>query len=282
MWQLLALGSMLSFTFENIALKFSLFRDQPAITAFFLRLVVLILLFPFLLIFFQKTSFWFWIVAVLSAFLNTFALFSYVSALKYAEISEVMPFFGLTPIILVFTSFLILGELPTIAGFVGIVLIFIATYVLNLKSNEILSPLYGVYRNKGQQYAILTALLWGLTSDLNKIGVLLSNPIFFIFAECLFISIFFLPIFLKESQKRVYDYFDHRLLFPGILETFTLLLQYTALMFAPVAYIIAIKRTSIFTTSLVGGFVFKEKELVKRVLVAMLVVAGIILITLFG
>jgi len=55
----------------------------------------------------------------------------------------------------------------------------------------------------------------------------------------------------------------------------------TAYTMAIVPYVVSIKRTSILISVLMGGLIFKEKQLGKRLLAVLIMLAGVILITLF-
>ena len=70
--------------------------------------------------------------------LNIIAVTLYLKALKITDLSLSVPIMSFTPLFLIFTSFFLLGEFPTVFGLLGIFLIVIGSYILNItkKSNS--------------------------------------------------------------------------------------------------------------------------------------------------
>ena len=64
--------------------------------------------------------------------LDIIALLLYMKAIKVSPLSLTLPFLSLTPVFLIGTSYIILGERPDRSGFIGIVLVVIGAYLLNV------------------------------------------------------------------------------------------------------------------------------------------------------
>ncbi len=64
-----------------------------------------------------------------------------------------------TPLFLVFISPLIVGEFPTAKGLIGIILIVVGSYLLNvnLKEKGILFPIKSLMKNKATRYMLIVA-----------------------------------------------------------------------------------------------------------------------------
>lgn len=79
------------------------------------------------------------------------AIFLYSKAIKVSPFSLTILFLSLTPVFLIVTSFLILGDLPDRSGLIGIFLIACGMYLLNLPygQKEILAPLRSIVKEKG-------------------------------------------------------------------------------------------------------------------------------------
>src|SRR4030067_3694790 len=69
------------------------------------------------------TDFYFWLAIGTGLPLETLALILNLKAIKLSPLSLTMPFLGLTPVFLIFTSFIMLGEFPDLPGIAGILLI---------------------------------------------------------------------------------------------------------------------------------------------------------------
>ena len=65
----------------------------------------------------------FWLIVLIAMPLEMIAMFMYMRAIKTSPLSLIIPLLGLTPIIMIFTSFLMINELPNTIGFIGILVI---------------------------------------------------------------------------------------------------------------------------------------------------------------
>jgi drug/metabolite transporter (DMT)-like permease len=65
----------------------------------------------------------FWIAAFATIVINIFAILLYFKALDSSDISLVMPMLCFTPSFLILTSYIILGEVPSLNGILGICMI---------------------------------------------------------------------------------------------------------------------------------------------------------------
>jgi uncharacterized membrane protein len=68
------------------------------------------------------------------------------------------------------------------------------------------------------------------------------------------------------------------LLFIAILTVAYRYTEILAIKIAPVALVLSVKRISIFIAVIIGGKIFKEKELIKKVIAAALILGGSFLI----
>ncbi|MBI3583222.1 MAG: EamA family transporter [Nitrospinae bacterium] len=112
---------------------------------------------PFLLltvpfIEFPKIDFTFILTCILLIPLEITAILLYVEAIKISSLSMTLPFLSFTPLFLIMTSYLILGELPDKSGFVGILLVASGAYLLNIHTIRygILEPLRAIRRERGR------------------------------------------------------------------------------------------------------------------------------------
>src|SRR3989344_5270685 len=102
--------------------------------------------------------------------INIVATILYFNALHMTDLSLCTPMLSFSPIFLIFTSFFMLGELPTRYGMGGIALIVIGTYILNTTNNHtsMLDPLREIVKNKGVMYMLLVTFLFSFTSNFDK------------------------------------------------------------------------------------------------------------------
>ncbi len=285
LWALYSLLSAFSWaTADVFTKKISKADDYILILARFLFATPFVLLLLFF-IEIPKLDNIFWFVLSLAIPVEVLAWILYIKAIRISSLSLVTPFLALTPLFLVFTSFVILKELPTPIGFFGIFLVVIGTYTLNLKEYKrgILEPFKAIFKEKGCIYMIIVAFLFSITANLGKILVLKSSPLFFsaIYFPLLVIPFLIIAYFtLREKITQLKSNF--RNLFPiGLFFAFMVIFHNFAIQLVIVPYMISIKRTSSIFSVLYGHFIFKEKNIKERLAGAFIMVIGAALIILF-
>ena len=205
-------------------------------------------------------------------------------AFKESDASIVTPMFALSPILVVGTSFVILGETPSPLGLVGILLITLGAYILKIKeSNNLLDPIKKLWDEKGIKLILIVILIYSVTSNIDKIGVNESSTVMWPLTIYLLSSIFMTPIMIKKSsdwrQKIKKDWKPLSLL--GLLGGTSIILQMMAFKLTLVSYVVAIKRISIPITVVLGLLMLEEKEGFKeRIEGSILMAIGAILISI--
>lgn len=123
------------------------------------------------------------IALVTDGLLNVVTIVLYMRAIKISDLSITVPLVAFTPLFLLLTSPLILGEYPAPLGIVGIVLIVFGSYILNIRkiNEDILGPFKAILKDRGPKLMLIVAFLFSITSNIDKIGVQNSSPIFWVF-----------------------------------------------------------------------------------------------------
>ncbi len=227
----------------------------------------------------------FWMAIFISGTLNIATAILYLKAIKLSDLSLVSPLATFTPLFLLITSPLIIGEFPTLFGLVGILLIVFGSYILNLKEKKkgVLAPFKALLNNKGARLMLLVAFIWSITSNFDKIGLQNSSPIFYGIAINIFITIGITPFIFLKSRKNIKQIPKNlKSLIPvGIFHGLMIAFHMIAISMTLVAYLISIKRTSAVLSVLFGSLIFKEKGLKERILGAVIMILGVLFITLF-
>lgn len=226
----------------------------------------------------------FWVALLIGGSLNILAFTLYVRALKLADLSLTVPLVTLTPLFLLATSPLIVQEWPTWADGVGVVMLVIGSYVLNLRSPtssapNIWSPLLAMASNPGSRLMLCVAFIWSITSNFDKIGVVNSSPLCWAFALFTVIAAGMVPFVLRRGLKPLVAQWQ-LLVVTGGFNAIAITFQMLALTLAPVAQVIAVKRMSALLSVLFGHFFFGEKGLRERLLGAAIMVAGVVVMSL--
>jgi len=267
--------------------KKSLKNIDEYVVSFASRLIVSLLLLPILFfIEIPQLNSQFWFALITSGTLLSLNTILYMKAIKYSDISLAMPMISFTPLFLLLTSPIMVGEFPNFFGLAGILLIVMGSYVLNLKQKNYgyLAPFKKLLTDKGPRLMLCVAFIWSIGSNFDKIGVINSSPLFWGLSMAIFMTIFLLPIAIYKSKCRLKELPKKiKNIFPiGLSSALELPFHMYAIQLALVSYVISIKRTSIIMSVLFGYFFFKEKNIKKRLIGAAVMVVGVLLITLFG
>ncbi len=225
------------------------------------------------------------IALIISGILNIFANIFYFKALKSTDIGLSVPFVTFTPVFLLITSPLILGEIPSKFGIIGILFIFLGSYLLNIsKFHEgFFAPFKALLKNKGSRYILLVAFIWSISANYDKMGILSSSPFFWLISVNLFITIFMMPIVFYKSSDKLYQIKENikGLYLISLVGSLSLISQMIALSMALVPYVISIKRLSTVIALIISYFLFKEKDLKGKLLGVSVMVLGVAIISIF-
>jgi len=226
----------------------------------------------------------FWIALLIGGSLNLVATVVFMKAIKHSDLSLTIPMITFTPLFLLITSPIMLGEFPNLMGLIGVILIVMGAYIMKLKHMKrgLFAPFRALIKEKGPRLMLLVAFIWSITSNFDKIGVMNSSPMFWVAATGLFMAIVMLPVMLFKSKNSISNIKSgYKVLIPmGIFGVASSIFQMTAISMTLVAYVISIKRTSAIMSVLFGHFLFKEKGLKERLIGVVIMVLGVVLITL--
>jgi uncharacterized membrane protein len=244
---------------------------------------VLLLLLPLIKI--PELDRMFWIATALALPLEILAIVLYIKAIRISDLSLVLPFLSLTPVFLIFFSWIILGEKVSTEGTIGIILVATGGYTLQASSilKGPLEPLRALFRNKGVLYMIAVAFIYSITSSLGKMAILHSSALFFPILYFSLVTLFFSPLVCLNLRRDIYKKVNLRkdikgAAFAGGLYGLMIITHMIAISISNVAYMIAIKRSSMLMGSIYGFVIFKEKGIKERVFGAFLMLVGILLI----
>ncbi len=221
----------------------------------------------------------FWWALAARTLLDGTALILFFQAIRSSDISVTIPMISFTPVFLLLTSPLI-GEIIPPLGMLGVSLVVLGAYVTHsMRAGGVLEPLKAMISEKGPRLMLIVALLWTGSSTFHRIGIDASNAFAWNFFGSLALILALLPlVILKRNRLRGTLRSGWWLLAGGAAyalgDTFLML----AITHGTVAYSIAIKRLSILGSVLMGGWLFKEVGLGRRLTGASVMVLGAIVI----
>jgi drug/metabolite transporter (DMT)-like permease len=225
----------------------------------------------------------FWLAFSVSLGINLIAWPLFVRSIQLSDISLVMPLVAFTPVFILGVEFVVLGAVPQGLGLVGILLIVLGAYVLNVRKGMggIFEPLTSLARNRGAVLMLIVAALWSISATVEKITVVESSPAFYLTALSVGFALVFSPVVALRVDKPLQKLRGQwvRLAGAGLLTGAMAGFQMHAIQTTPlVNYVVSIKRAGMLVSVIVGWLIFKEKNILFRLIGAALMVAGVALI----
>ena len=242
---------------------------------------------------------------VVTTLLNILGTTLTFRALSSSDISLSIPMLSFTPIFLVGTAALLLGEFPSVAGILGIFIIVSGSYILNTATEHerITDPFRSMISHPGVMAMLVVAFLYAISINFDKIVVQTSNPVFGSGIVFLLLGTSFAVLATLEKCGRLpailcsprpamtgqtpappsapWRYLAGAGVLTSILMTIEAVSINTAYLLQIAPYVIAIKRMSLILIVLYGTLIFREKEIVRRLAGAGLMVLGAVLILVF-
>lgn len=216
----------------------------------------------------------------------TAARFFLFGALSSSALSAVIPLIAFAPIFITGTSFLILGEQPTVWGLFGLVAIVLGSYLLRIQSARagVLEPFRVLAREPAARMMVGAALCFSVAAPFAKLSVESANP-YFAFGVAQIIAVAgsagwlaakgSLGTAVRQIRRHV-----GWLAAVGVANFLQAIATYVAFDLMLAAYVSGIKGSNILMTALIGHLVFHERHLARSVAVGSLMVAGILLLSL--
>lgn len=290
-WFLLALGSAVTYSIYNALGNHlvSLGRFSKFTIVFWTNLIGLIILLGLCFLFgFPEIQPGFWTAVIITGVINSITAPLMLKAYELGEFSSVVSMMLLSPIFLLGTSFLFLGEVPSLMGIFGVVLIVAGLSVVMKSANksdvEVLDSKSGKI-NRGNLLAIFVALFWSVSVNFDKLAVMNSN-VFFAPMVILGIMTLLNGVYLvftqrnnlKESFKN-WKFSRQLIIFPvGIVFAVSIFFFNSALLAGLASYTVAVKRLAVVFGIFWGWLFFKEKNIGKKLLGSSIAVAGVVAI----
>ena len=225
----------------------------------------------------------YWPPAVASMAMNALANVLFMRSVQLSPLSRTVPFLSLTPVFSALAAIPLLGEVPGPMQWAGILLVVVGALVLNSDLSD--SLWRSISHEKGAPYMIAVAVLWAISTALDKRALAYSAPAshaFLLSGGSATILVTWILARRKHGELREVFAAPKGLLVGMIgFAVAALALQMVALQWLWVAVIETLKRAFGVLGSVVFGRVFFLEPITGRKLVAMaLMVAGTAILAL--
>jgi len=288
-WQIIVIALILVTSTATILEKFTLKKEHALQYLTLLSLLIFIFALP--LLFLGKINFAIepilWVLIILPAVSTSLAALFFAKSLRHLDVSQVVPMMNLSTVITVIAAFIIFAERITLAQAFGIILLICGAYALEAGNfNNLLNPIKIFVKNfsaGSHQFLFFSIIFYSVAFLLDK-WLLMQVPILTYF----FIVIFYSAVFLLFLTFGFYGGLSDlktgfaaggRLILPiAVLFLFQALLWFKSITLVPLALLTPTFRLHTLVSSLVGGTILREKNLVWRIAVAILMLLGAFLI----
>lgn len=287
MWIILALGAALLTSFNPILYKRMLKDADSLVVVWGVTLLALPLLGLFTFVLtpnFPRTDWLFTIGVLGSAGLNAIAHLASTRALKLADVSLVTPLLIFGPVFTVAISAVFLNEIPSALGILGVLLVLVGAYWLNLDSNAgWLAPFNSFAITPAIALVLLAGLLWAITPLFEKTAILHTNPesprLTALSVDALLV-IALTPAALGRGKTAIGKLFLNRreLFLAGLIAGVAPILGYTAFSLGLVGYVTTLFKLGTLFTLLWSFLFLKESKVAQRLPASIAMVIGVILI----
>jgi len=226
----------------------------------------------------------FLIYLVLDVGLITCVMWLYFRALQISPMSLCVPFLSFTPVFLIPSAFLVLGELPPPVKLLGVVLIVAGSLAMHRKLFAVswLAPVRAIIDEKGSRYMLTVAFLFSITNPIDKKLVLMSDV--FTESTAYGVGLVLAFLFLGKGQGADFGAAIRKnvkwVSLAGLFDAVSLLFQLASYAYISVVITVSIKRAGIILAVMAGWLFFREKEITDKVIAASVMFCGVLILYL--
>lgn len=293
MWFVFSLVSAITYSTRSILEKKLLKNADKYILAFSLRFfalpffLVALLFHPQQIVNPATLPLVFWLATIYVSVISTPIEMIYLyKALQLEEVSYIAPLVSLAPVFTTLINIFVFKETPTIFGFMGIIFIVSAVYILNVnqKGEGFLQPFKYLYKNKAAKYALIMMAFYSLGIIVDKIAITGAGVYYYAFLNYLLVSasLLFLLVFKAKTHIGQIKKSSMSFLLLGFVVAFYTIFRFLALENGNAGYVSAVMGSSVFFTILFGVVVLKEGRVRTKIISGVLILIGLTLIKIFG
>lgn len=220
-----------------------------------------------------------------SSIFDFFAAISSYLAISISPISLISPISSFNPIFTTIFSALIIHEVPSTIKLLGVATIVSGAYLLNVSDikSGLFLPIKKLFTNRGVLLSLFAYFIWGITPIFQKQAIFETKPVTPLFASLfgtLIVTVLIFPVLVLKVRnpfmqfKRTWKWFL-------LLGPFSALAQwaaFTAVVLAPLGLVTSVFKLSVLFTILWGFIFFKEERIKERLLGAIVMILGTILL----
>lgn len=216
-------------------------------------------------------------ITILTVIITAFATLIRLKLIQAEDLSLTTPWLGAIPMFVVLWSMILYREIPGILALVGILLVCIGAFTINLQGRRL-------QIKKASLWMLLIAGLLGLTTSVDKMAIGASSAI--TYSLIWTITSAGLMYGIAKTKTKKVMIVDKHLIIQALLWAGEFLFQMIAVqsistLASGQTYVKTLTMLNIVITTVISSIVFKEQERKKRILSAILIFAGAVIVVLY-
>lgn len=294
-WLTLALLAMFAKTGQNFTEKHNQGIHGSLLTSFLVIAFATLVITPYVFLTKQipEVTFGFWIGVVGSASLYVLVKPLRVFAIGQGDISEIVPLVSFSSLFSLFYAWMLLGEVPSAWGIVGVMLVASGGYLMNIERanftvRTLLNPIKKVFSHKAQAYLFISLVLGALLGVFDKYAInntFPRSPQFVYMTEnFLILPVFAVAVAVRRKQafflKNIKNW--KAIFLMGTFASVSEALTFSAMSVGNIGYVSAIKNLSAILVVLGGVYYLKESKLKQKLISTIVMASGAFLIAYLG
>lgn len=226
-----------------------------------------------------------WWLVILSGFFETIYFICLIEAYCGGDLSLVYPISRSAPLFTQVWAFLLIQETLSLLGISGISLVIIGLYIISLKNFDLRNRLPASHPFISRPYllALTAALASSIYSVIDKVGVQLVHPVFYLWLINLSMTVhtgIYLALRKGASLLKVWRESKKEILLIAILQNTAYFLVLMAMTMSKVSYVVAFRQVGALFGALMGIILLKETQWKTRLTGVLILTLGLILIGL--
>ncbi len=225
----------------------------------------------------------FWGLVAMLLPLELLAMWLYMTAIRHHPLSLTLPYLALTPVLTTAVAWILLSERVSARGLLGILLVSAGTWLLNSDQAHNrtwrgwFAPFGAILKQRGARLMLGVAVIYTLTATLGKGALVYLPPAAFGALYFALLGLSVALVLILPQPARLRSLLRHRwaVLAVGSLLGVMVMTHFLAIQRVEVAYMIAVKRTSLLFGILYGALVFREGGMKRRLPAGILMVLGV-------
>lgn len=284
-WFYLALGSAVIWGIVAILQKDASHGEhaiQFSASSMLLAAIIALVFLPF--VHFQQSLFA-WTLMFISATIGGAAYYLGAKGIKYLCLSESSPLYNLGTVIAIFLAVTVLGEKLTLSQVVGVTLIVLGTYILELKGKNPFSPFIKLFRSEKIHYILWATFLSSVLAIFTKYSLTYVEPMTYAFFHLVLVAASLIVLVFTRHNgfkdiKKGFQVHKWAIVAISALTVMGALTDIFALKLGEAALFVPVMRTWTLIAVLFGGAFYKERHLRNRLIATAIMLIGVFIIYL--